>query len=85
MCLRLDGHDPERVIRIIQTLPGGKSHRVFFLTQYRIISRGYQVNESRDKFVMKDERIVKMKIESKFIDFVYHSKNQDEFLFAMDE
>ena len=72
LALRLEGSDPEKVLRIIQTLPGGTSKRIFFLTQYRIISRFYQMNEGRDKFVMKDEKMVKLKCESKLIDFVYY-------------
>lgn len=75
----------ERVNKIVQTLPGGNANRAFFQTQKRIISKVIAVSEGRDKALFKDEKHVKIKTTEKILDILYHSKDQDEVIFALDQ
>lgn len=85
--LRLtEGSNCEKVLNIIQTAPGGKAKRFFFLTQYRIFSLDYVVNDARTKLVlMGGEKQIKFNLQDKLVDFVYHYQQQVEYIFAIDE
>lgn len=43
------------------------------------------MSEGRDKALFKDEKHVKIKTTEKILDILYHSKDQDEVIFALDQ